>query len=77
MAPPAPKPLVNPLTDPPSISTPVTDRDVKLFSGGSYVFLEEITFSSHSGQTAPYPLFSSQLLNIKTGVEQPILKLGK
>ena len=38
---------------PPSISAPVTDKDVKLFSGGSCVLLEKITFSSHSGQTAP------------------------
>ena len=37
----------------PSISAPVTDKDVKFFSGGSCVFLEKITFSSHSGQTAP------------------------
>jgi hypothetical protein len=28
-------------------------------------------------RTAPYLLFSSQLLNIKTAVEQPMLKLGK
>ena len=38
---------------PPSISASVTDKDVKFFSGGSCVFLEKITFSSHSGQAAP------------------------
>ena len=38
---------------PPSISAPVTDKDVKFFSGGSCVFLEKITFSSLSSQTAP------------------------
>ena len=64
------------LRAPPSISAPVADRDVKFFSGGSCVFLEKITFSSHSGQTAPSPLFSGQPLNIKTAVERPILKLG-
>ena len=41
------------LQEPPSILAPVTDNDVKFFSGGSCVFLEKITFSSHSGQTAP------------------------
>ena len=39
--------------DPPSISAPGTDKDVKFFSGGSCVFLEKITFSSHSDQAAP------------------------
>ena len=33
-------------------------------------------FSSHSGQTAPYPLFSSQPLNSKIAVERPIFRLG-
>ena len=41
------------MSPPPSISAPVTDKDVKFFSGGSCVFLEKITFSSHSGQAAP------------------------
>ena len=41
------------LFDPPSISAPVTVRDIKKFSGGSCAYLEKITFFSHSGQTAP------------------------
>ena len=48
----------------------IIDRDIKFFSGGSCAFLEKITFSSHSGQTAPLPL------NIKTVVERPIFNLG-
>ena len=35
-----------PRAPPPSISAPVTDKDVKKFSGGSCVFLEKINFSN-------------------------------
>ena len=45
--------LIDREIDPPSISASVTDKDVKFFSGGSCVFLEKITFSSHSSQAAP------------------------
>ena len=38
---------------PTSILAPITDRDIKYFSGGSCAFLEKIAFSSHSGKTAP------------------------
>ncbi len=61
---------------PPSISEIIIDRDLRFFSGGSYIFLEKINFSSHGGQTAPLLLFSGQPLNIKTAVERPILKIN-
>ena len=41
------------LRAPPSISETIIDRDLKIFFGWSCVYLEKITFSSHSGQTAP------------------------
>ena len=60
----------------PSISAPVTDKDVNFFWWFMCIFWENY-FSSHSGQTAPYPLFTGQPLNIKIAVERPILKLSK
>ena len=41
------------LRAPPSISETIIDRDLIFFSGGSCVFLEKISTSTHSGQTAP------------------------
>ncbi len=35
-----------------SILATITDRDIKYFAGGSQVYLEKITFSSHGGQNA-------------------------
>ena len=36
-----------------TLSETIIDRDLIFFSGGSCVFLGKITFSTHSGQTAP------------------------
>ena len=64
------------LTKLPPLSRKPLQIETQFFFGSSSVFLEKITFSSHSRQTAPQLLFSGQPLNIKTAVERPIFKLG-